>query len=85
MGRDNGRLPSDAVLMIDPQRYPRLSRISVPAELRAFPEEELPAIADELRAYLIEQVAQSGVATKSAAASGPVTCATSGLSADGPW
>ena len=46
--------------MIDPQRYPRLSRISVPAELRAFPEEELPAIADELRAYLIEQVAQSG-------------------------
>ena len=46
--------------MIDPQRYPRLSRISVPAELRQFPEEELPAIAGELRAYLIEQVAQSG-------------------------
>ncbi|MFC0678924.1 1-deoxy-D-xylulose-5-phosphate synthase [Lysobacter korlensis] len=46
--------------MIDPQRYPRLSRISVPADLRQFPEEELPAIADELRAYLIEQVAQSG-------------------------
>jgi 1-deoxy-D-xylulose-5-phosphate synthase len=46
--------------MIDPQRYPRLSRISVPADLRQFPEDELPAIADELRAYLIEQVAQSG-------------------------
>ncbi len=46
--------------MIDPQRYPRLSRITVPADLRQFPEEELPAIADELRAYLIEQVAQSG-------------------------
>jgi 1-deoxy-D-xylulose-5-phosphate synthase len=46
--------------MIDPQRYPRLSRISVPADLRTFPEDELPAIADELRAYLIEQVAQSG-------------------------
>jgi 1-deoxy-D-xylulose-5-phosphate synthase len=46
--------------MIDPQRYPRLSRISVPADLRRFPEEELPAIADELRGYLIEQVAQSG-------------------------
>ncbi|MGQ4661376.1 1-deoxy-D-xylulose-5-phosphate synthase [Lysobacter sp. F6437] len=46
--------------MIDPQRYPRLSRISVPADLRAFPEEELPAIAAELRGYLIEQVAQSG-------------------------
>ncbi|KIQ97177.1 1-deoxy-D-xylulose-5-phosphate synthase [Lysobacter sp. A03] len=46
--------------MIDPQRYPRLSRIQVPADLRQFPVEELPAIADELRAYLIEQVAQSG-------------------------
>ncbi|CAA9316701.1 MAG: 1-deoxy-D-xylulose 5-phosphate synthase [uncultured Lysobacter sp.] len=46
--------------MIDSQRYPRLSRISVPADLRQFPEEELPAIAMELRAYLIEQVAQSG-------------------------
>src|SRR5690606_2542495 len=53
-------LPSGSVLMIDPQRYPRLSRIQVPADLRAFPAGELPAIADELRAYLIEQVAQSG-------------------------
>src|SRR5690606_20177820 len=52
--------PSDTVLMIDPQRYPRLSRIQVPADLRQFPVEELPAIADELRGYLIEQVAQSG-------------------------
>lgn len=46
--------------MIDPQRYPRLSRIQTPADLRRFPVEDLPAIADELRAYLIEQVAQSG-------------------------
>ncbi|MFC3816605.1 1-deoxy-D-xylulose-5-phosphate synthase [Lysobacter sp. GCM10012299] len=46
--------------MIDPQRYPRLSRIEVPADLRQFPEEELPAIAEELRAYLIEQVALVG-------------------------
>jgi 1-deoxy-D-xylulose-5-phosphate synthase len=46
--------------MIDPQRYPRLSRIAVPADLRQFGEEELPAIADELRAYLIEQVARVG-------------------------
>ncbi|GGA69359.1 1-deoxy-D-xylulose-5-phosphate synthase [Arenimonas soli] len=45
---------------MDPQRYPRLSRIAVPADLRQFPEAELPAIADELRAYLIEQVSQSG-------------------------
>lgn len=46
--------------MIDPQRYPRLSRIEVPTDLRQFPEEELAAIADELRAYLIEQVAKVG-------------------------
>ncbi|MBB5016530.1 1-deoxy-D-xylulose-5-phosphate synthase [Rehaibacterium terrae] len=46
--------------MIDPQRYPRLSRIAVPADLRQFPEEELPAIAGELRAYLIETVSQVG-------------------------
>jgi 1-deoxy-D-xylulose-5-phosphate synthase len=46
--------------MIDTQRYPRLSRIDVPADLRQFPEEELPAIAEELRAYLIESVASSG-------------------------
>ena len=46
--------------MIDPQRYPRLSRIAVPADLRTFDESELPAIADELRAYLIEQVAMVG-------------------------
>ena len=46
--------------MIDPQRYPRLSRIEVPADLRTFEESELPAIADELRAYLIEQVALVG-------------------------
>ena len=45
---------------MDPQRYPRLSRIAVPADLRQFPEAELPAIADELRAYLIEKVSQSG-------------------------
>jgi 1-deoxy-D-xylulose-5-phosphate synthase len=46
--------------MIDPQRYPYLSRIEVPADLRQFPEDALPAIADELRAYLIEQVARVG-------------------------
>lgn len=46
--------------MLDPQRYPRLSRIQVPADLRRFPAAELPAVAEELRAYLIEQVALSG-------------------------
>jgi 1-deoxy-D-xylulose-5-phosphate synthase len=46
--------------MIDPTRYPRLSRIDVPADLRQFDEAELPAIAEELRAYLIESVGRSG-------------------------
>ena len=46
--------------MIDSERYPRLARIETPADLRQFPESELPTIADELRAYLIEQVAQVG-------------------------
>ena len=45
---------------IDAGRYPRLSRIDSPAELRAFGESELRAVADELRAYLIESVGQSG-------------------------
>jgi 1-deoxy-D-xylulose-5-phosphate synthase len=46
--------------MIDSSRYPRLSRIADPADLRQFGEDELPAIADELRAYLIESVGRSG-------------------------
>lgn len=53
-------MASQSPAMIDPQRYPRLSRIAVPADLRQFPEEELPAIASELREYLIEQVAKVG-------------------------
>jgi 1-deoxy-D-xylulose-5-phosphate synthase len=44
----------------DPGRYPRLSRIETPADLRQFGEDELPAIAEELRAYLIESVGKSG-------------------------
>jgi 1-deoxy-D-xylulose-5-phosphate synthase len=46
--------------MIDSNRYPRLSRIDSPADLRRFPETELGDIARELRAYLIESVATSG-------------------------
>ena len=45
---------------IDAARYPRLSRIDSPADLRAFDESDLRAVADELRAYLIESVGQSG-------------------------
>ncbi|MGV8931301.1 MAG: 1-deoxy-D-xylulose-5-phosphate synthase [Luteimonas sp.] len=46
--------------MIDSTRYPRLARIDSPADLRTFDETELPAIAAELRAYLIESVGKSG-------------------------
>ena len=45
---------------MDSERYPRLSRIALPEDLRRFPESELPAIADELRAYLVETVSQVG-------------------------
>ena len=46
--------------MIDSKRYPRLARVGSPADLRGFDEAELPAIADELRNYLIESVGRSG-------------------------
>ena len=46
--------------MIELSRFPRLASIQSPADLRRFPDEQLPAIADELRGYLIEAVASSG-------------------------
>jgi 1-deoxy-D-xylulose-5-phosphate synthase len=46
--------------MIDAQRYPLLARIDSPADLRRLPEDQLPAVAAELRAYLIESVGKSG-------------------------
>jgi 1-deoxy-D-xylulose-5-phosphate synthase len=46
--------------MLDPNRYPRLARIETPADLRKLPETELPAVAVELREYLIESVGRSG-------------------------
>ena len=46
--------------MIDPTRYPRLSRIDTPADLRRLDASELRAVSDELRAYLIESVGRSG-------------------------
>ncbi|HET8940563.1 MAG TPA: 1-deoxy-D-xylulose-5-phosphate synthase [Rudaea sp.] len=46
--------------MIDSLRYPRLAKIDSPSDLRQFDKSELPAIARELRAYLIESVASAG-------------------------
>ena len=40
--------------------YPLLERIDSPADLRALERSELPALADELRAYLIESVSRTG-------------------------
>ena len=46
--------------MIDLSRYPHLAAIQIPADLRRLPDSQLPAVADELRNYLIEAVASSG-------------------------
>lgn len=40
--------------------YPLLDQINIPADLRQLSKADLPQAADELRAYLIEQVAQCG-------------------------
>ncbi|MBE1160488.1 1-deoxy-D-xylulose-5-phosphate synthase [Dyella acidiphila] len=46
--------------MIDLSRYPQLSAIQAPADLRRLSDEQLAAVAGELRSYLIEAVASSG-------------------------
>ena len=46
--------------MIDSTRYPRLTKIDSPADLKQFDESELPQVARELREYLIESVAGAG-------------------------
>ncbi|HEX7815292.1 1-deoxy-D-xylulose-5-phosphate synthase [Dyella sp.] len=46
--------------MTDLARFPHLAHIDAPADLRRVADDELPAVADELRQYLIEAVASSG-------------------------
>ena len=46
--------------MTDLTRFPHLAQIDTPADLRRVPDDELPAVADELREFLIESVASSG-------------------------
>jgi len=43
-----------------PTLYPHLATIETPADLRRVSDEDLPAVAEELRQYLIESVASSG-------------------------
>jgi 1-deoxy-D-xylulose-5-phosphate synthase len=46
--------------MIDLSRYPHLSAIASPADLRRLNDDQLDVVAKELRGYLIEAVASSG-------------------------
>jgi 1-deoxy-D-xylulose-5-phosphate synthase len=46
--------------MTDAGQYPLLSRINTPADLRRLPASELPAVARELRQFLIQTVSQMG-------------------------
>ena len=46
--------------MTDLTRFPHLAQIDTPADLRRVPDDKLPAVADELREFLIESVASSG-------------------------
>ncbi len=41
-------------------KYPLLSQINSPADLRLLPEADMPALAREIRAFLIERIPQSG-------------------------
>ena len=45
---------------MDTEKYPLLGQIATPADLRKLEEEQLPQVADELRAYLVETVSGSG-------------------------
>ncbi len=45
---------------MDQQRYPLLATVESPDDLKRLDEDQLPALADELRAYLIESVARCG-------------------------
>jgi 1-deoxy-D-xylulose-5-phosphate synthase len=41
-------------------RFPLLDTVQVPADLRKLPEDHLPQVADELRAFLIDSVSRTG-------------------------
>lgn len=45
---------------MEEERYPLLSEVNYPADLRTLELRQLPALADELRAYLLNSVASSG-------------------------
>ena len=45
---------------MDAIKYPLLHKIDAPSNLRELEEQQLPQLADELRAYMIEAISQSG-------------------------
>ena len=45
---------------MEAEKYPLLSEINFPSDLRALEEKQLPTVANELRAYLLDSVAASG-------------------------
>lgn len=52
--------PPHIYSMIDQTRYPLLNRVDSPEDLRQLDRKELPALAEELRHYLLESVSRSG-------------------------
>lgn len=46
--------------MVDQTKYPLLSNIDSPNDLRQLPEDQLQHVVDELRAFMLESVSQSG-------------------------
>ncbi len=43
-----------------PELYPHLNKINSPDDLKALPSEELPVLAEEIRAFLVERVLENG-------------------------
>src|SRR5690349_20410507 len=54
-----GELPSDAA-SYNPQMYELLKTIDDPSQLRALERRQLPQLADELRAFVLESVSKTG-------------------------
>jgi len=52
--------PESRVSHSEASRFPLLSRIELPADLRRLPEARLPDLADELRGFLIDSVSRTG-------------------------
>ncbi|MBJ91182.1 MAG: 1-deoxy-D-xylulose-5-phosphate synthase [Alteromonadaceae bacterium] len=46
-------------MALDINDYPLLAKANLPEQLRALPQEKLPALSDELRSYLLRSVSQS--------------------------